>query len=193
MRYFGLSNFDGWRIAEVVNTCRRLGVPQPIVLQPVYNAMNRLGEVEMFPACAHYGMGIVPYSPLARGVLTGKYLPGGRPASDTRAGRSDRRMLEAEFRSQSLEHAQRIKAHAEKRGMTAGQFALNWVLNNRLVTAVLAGPRTEEQWSEYLGALDHQFDAADEALIDSLVAAGHTSTPGYTDPKFPILGRVPRS
>ncbi len=193
MRYFGLSNFDGWRIAEVVNTCRRLGVPQPIVLQPVYNAMNRSGEVEMFPACAHYGMGIVPYSPLARGVLTGKYLPGAKPAGDTRAGRSDRRMLEAEFREQSLVHAQRIKAHAEKRGMTAGQFALNWVLNNRLVTSVLAGPRTEEQWNEYLGALDHKFEAEDEALIDSLVAPGHTSTPGYTDPKFPVLGRVSRT
>ena len=193
MRYFGLSNFDGWRIAEVVNTCRRLGVPQPIVLQPVYNAMNRLGEVEMFPACAHYGMGIVPYSPLARGVLTGKYLPGGKPASDSRAGRSDRRLLESEFREASLAHAQRIKAHAEKRGMTAGQFALNWVLNNRLVTAVLAGPRTEEQWREYLGALDHKFETEDEALIDSLVAPGHSSTPGYTDPKFPVLGRVPRT
>ena len=192
VRYLGLSNFDGWRIADFVNTCRRLGVPQPIVLQPVYNAMNRSGEVEMFPACAYYGMGIVPYSPLARGVLTGKYLPGGKPDSDTRAGRSDRRMLESEFREQSLAHAQRIKAHAEKRGMTAGQFALNWVLNNRLVTAVLAGPRTEEQWREYLGALDHKFEAEDEALIDGQVAAGHTSTPGYTDPKFPILGRVPR-
>ena len=193
MRYFGLSNFDGWRIAEVVNTCRRLGVPQPIVLQPVYNAMNRLGEAEMFPACAYYGMGIVPYSPLARGVLTGKYLPGGKLGGDTRAGRSDRRLLESEFREASLAHAQRIKAHAEKRGMTAGQFALNWVLNNRLVTAVIAGPRTEEQWHAYLGALDHPFDAADEALIDSLVAPGHTSTPDYTDPKFPILGRIPHT
>jgi aryl-alcohol dehydrogenase (NADP+) len=193
MRYFGLSNFDGWRIAEIVNTCRRLAVPQPIVLQPVYNAMNRIGEVEMFPACAYYGMGIVPYSPLARGVLTGKYAPGGKPGSDSRAGRSDRRMLEAEFREESIRFAQRIKAHAEKRGMTAGQFALNWVLNNRLVTAVIAGPRTEEQWREYLGALDHRFEAGDEALIDSLVAPGHTSTPGYTDPKFPILGRTPRT
>lgn len=193
VRYFGLSNFDGWRIAEMVNTCRRLGVPQPIVLQPVYNAMNRLGEVEMFPACEYYGLGIVPYSPLARGVLTGKYLPGGKPASDSRAGRSDRRMLEAEFREESIRHAQSIKAHAERRGMTAGQFALNWVLNNRLVTAVIAGPRTEEQWHEYLGTLDHKFDAEDEALVNVLVAPGHTSTPGYTDPKFPILGRVRRT
>jgi aryl-alcohol dehydrogenase-like predicted oxidoreductase len=192
VRYLGLSNFDGWRIAEFVNTCRRLGVPPPIVLQPVYNAMNRSGEVEMFPACAHYGLGIVPYSPLARGVLTGKYAPGAKPQSDTRAGRSDRRMLESEFREQSLEYAQRIKAHAEKRGMSAGQFALNWVLNNRLVTAVIAGPRTEVQWHDYLGALEHKFNAHDEALIDSLVAPGHTSTPGYTDPKFPVLGRVLR-
>jgi aryl-alcohol dehydrogenase-like predicted oxidoreductase len=76
--------------------------------------------------------------------------------------------------------------------MTAGQFALNWVLNNGLVTAVIAGPRTEEQWRDYLGALKHGFDAADEALVDSLVPPGHTSTPGYTDPKFPILGRVAR-
>ena len=77
--------------------------------------------------------------------------------------------------------------------MTAGQFALNWVLNNRLVTAVIAGPRTEEQWREYLDALDHRFEAEDEALIDGLVAPGHTSTPGYIDPKFPILGRTPRT
>ena len=193
VRYIGLSNFDGWRIAEFVNTCRRLGVQPPVVLQPVYNAMNRLAEAEMFPACEYYGLGIVPYSPLARGVLTGKYVPGAKPEDDTRAGRSDRRMLESEFRDESIRHAQRIKTHAGKRGMTAGQFALNWVLNNQLVTAVLAGPRTEEQWRDYLGALDYKFDAEDEALIDSLVAPGHTSTPAYTDPKFPILGRVPRT
>ena len=193
VRYFGLSNFDGWRIAEVVNTCRRIGAPQPIVLQPVYNAMNRTAEVEMFPACRHYGLGVVPYSPLARGVLTGKYPPGAKPQADSRAGRNDRRMMESEFREESLQHAQRIREHAEKRGMTAGQFALNWVRHNRLVTSVIAGPRTEEQWRDYLGALKHKFDAADEALVDSLVPPGHTSTPGYTDPKFPIQGRVPRS
>ncbi|MGZ5167904.1 MAG: aldo/keto reductase [Burkholderiales bacterium] len=193
VRYIGLSNFDGWRIAEFVNTCRRLGLQPPIVLQPVYNAMNRLAEGEMFPACQYYGLGIVPYSPLARCVLTGKYVPGAKPEGDSRAARKDRRMLESEFRDESIRHAQRIRAHAEKRGITAGQFALNWVLNNKLVTAVIAGPRTEEQWRDYLGALAYKFDAEDEALIDGLVPPGHTSTPGYTDPKFPILGRVART
>jgi aryl-alcohol dehydrogenase (NADP+) len=193
VRYFGLSNYDGWRIAEVVNVCRRLGVPQPIVLQPYYNAMNRLPEVEMIPACAHYGLGVVPYSPLARGVLTGKYLPGQAPGADSRVGVKDRRMMETEFRVESIEYAQRIKAHAEKRGMTAGQFALNWTLNNGYVTSVLAGPRTFAQWEEYLGALKHKFGPEDEALVDELVPPGHPSTPGYTDPKFPILGRKSRA
>jgi aryl-alcohol dehydrogenase (NADP+) len=193
VRYFGLSNFQGWRVAEVVAMCRALALPRPVVLQPYYNAMNRLAEVEMLPACEHHGLGVVPYSPLARGVLTGKYLPDAKPGPATRAGRGDRRMLEAEFRPESIRLALEIKSHAEKRGMTAGQFALNWVLNNRLVTAVLAGPRTQPQWLEYLDALEHKFDSEDEAFVDSLVAPGHPSTPGYTDPKFPVAGRMARS
>jgi aryl-alcohol dehydrogenase-like predicted oxidoreductase len=61
----------------------------------------------------------------------------------------------------------------------AGQFAMGWVLNNRLVTAPVAGPRTLGQWEEYLGALDYRFSAEDEALVDQLVTTGHPSTPGY--------------
>ncbi len=68
-----------------------------------------------------------------------------------------------------------------------------WVLNNRLVTAVLAGPRTEQQWREYLGALAYKLDARDDALVDRLVAPGHLSTQGYTDPKFPLGGRIARA
>lgn len=188
-RYFGLSNFRGWRIAQVVLLCDRLGVPRPVVCQPFYNAMNRMPEVEVLPASAEFGLGVVPYSPLARGVLTGKYLPGAEPPADTRAGRKDKRMMQTEFRQESLVMAQTIRAHAEKRGMTAGDFALNWVLNNRLVSSVLAGPRTLEQWNGYVGALKHEFSAEDEALIDGLVAPGHPSTPGYSDPKYPLTGR----
>jgi len=193
VRYFGLSNYQSWRVGLVVHACEKLGVPQPIVCQPYYNAMNRQPETELLPACAHYGLGVVPYSPLARGVLTGKYLPGQTPPQESRAGRKDRRIMETEFREESLVMAQQIKAHAEKRGMTAAQFALNWVRNNALVTSVLAGPRTEEQWQEYLGALAFKLTDEDEALIDGLVKPGHPSTPGYNDPKFPMLGRVARA
>jgi aryl-alcohol dehydrogenase-like predicted oxidoreductase len=73
--------------------------------------------------------------------------------------------------------------------MTAGQFAFNWVLANPLVSSVLAGPRTEEHWEEYLGALEHSLVPEDEDFIDSLVPRGHPSTPGYSDPVYPIIGR----
>ena len=191
VRYWGISNFRGWRIAEAVRLAADMGVPAPVVCQPYYNAMNRMPETEVIPACAHYGLGVVPYSPLARGVLTGKYKPGDAPPADSRAGRKDRRMMQTEFRQESLEMAQAIKAHAEKRGMTAGQFAINWLFNNGAVTSVLAGPRTLAQWLEYIGALKHGFDADDEALIDGLVRSGHPSTPGYNDPRYPLSGRSP--
>ena len=191
VRYWGLSNFRGWRIAEAVRLAADMGVPAPVVCQPYYNAMNRMPETELIPACAHYGLGVVPYSPLARGVLTGKYKPGDAPPADSRAGRKDRRMMQTEFRQESLVMAQAIKAHAEKRGMTAGQFAINWLFNNGAVTSVLAGPRTLAQWMEYIGALKHGFDADDEALIDGLVRSGHPSTPGYDDPRYPLTGRSP--
>jgi aryl-alcohol dehydrogenase (NADP+) len=195
VRYWGVSNFRAWRTAEAVNVAKAIGAPRPIVSQPLYNAMNRTPEVELLPTCAYHGLGIVPYSPLARGVLTGKYKPGAPPAKETRAGRKDRRMMQTEFREESLVIAQKIKRHAEKKGMTAGQFALLWVLNNELIASVLVGPRTFEQWTEYLGALDHRtkFDKEDEALVNRLVVAGHPSTPGFNDPEYPITGRVPRT
>lgn len=193
VRYFGVSNYRAWRDAEICNICDRLGIDRPAVSQPYYNAMNRMPEVEHFPACSYYGLGIVPYSPLARGVLTGKYTPDAAPDKETRAGRNDTRMMQTEWRPESLQLAQEIKAHAEKNGITAGQFAVAWVLNSAFVSSIVAGPRTEEQWDGYTGALDYRFTAEDEALIDRLVVPGHPSTPGYNDPAYPIEGRRART
>jgi len=193
VRYFGLSNYRSWRLAEICNICDRLGIDRPVVSQPYYNAMNRMPEVEHLPACNHYGLGVVPYSPLARGVLTGKYRPGEEPPADSRAGHGDRRMMQSEWRPESLDIAQTLARHAAARGITPGQFAVAWVLHNTLVQAVIAGPRTLEQWREYPGALDYCFSAEDEELVNSLVVAGHPSTPGYNDPAYPIEGRRPRS
>jgi aryl-alcohol dehydrogenase-like predicted oxidoreductase len=190
IRYFGVSNYRGWRIAEIMALSFDLNVPRPVVCQPYYNAFNRMPEVEVLPACDYYGLGVVPYSPLARGMLTGKYAPGIEAPADSRVGRKDRRMLETEFRAESIAMTQTIKAHAEKKGLTATQFALAWVLNNRIVSAVLAGPRTFEQWTDYLSAVGKTLDAEDEALIDSLVPPGHPSTPGYNDPQYPFYGRI---
>jgi aryl-alcohol dehydrogenase (NADP+) len=191
VRYFGVSNYRAWRVAEICNICDYLGIDRPVVSQPYYNAMNRMPEVEHFPACGFYGMGIVPYSPLARGVLTGKYRTDAPPDKDTRAGRNDTRMMQTEWRAESLQLAQAIRAHAETKGVTAGQFAVCWVLNSSFVTSVIAGPRTEAQWDDYLRALEYRFTADDEALIDALVSSGHPSTPGFNDPAYPIEGRRP--
>ena len=190
--YFGLSNFRGWRLAEVIGICRELGVPQPVALQPYYHALNRQPEAELLPAAAHFGLGVVPYSPLARGILTGKYAPGQEPAPGTRAGRKDYEIMAREWRDDSLQIAQEFRRHAESKGMTAAQFAVNWQLANANITAILAGPRTLEQWTEYLGALEHGFDAEDAAFVDRLVPPGHASTHGYTDPTYPVTGRVQR-
>ena len=191
LRYFGVSNFRAWRMARLVELCRTMGVPQPIACQPPYNAMSRQIEVEVLPCCAHYGVGVVAYSPLARGVLSGKYRPGAPPPEDSRAARNDRRILQTEFRPESVQLAQQLIAHAQRRGRTPTQLALGWVWNNRLVHGLIGGPRTSAQWQDYLDALGQPFDAEDEAFVSGLVAAGHASTPGYTDAQYPVSGRQP--
>jgi aryl-alcohol dehydrogenase-like predicted oxidoreductase len=189
IRYWGLSNFRGWRIAQAVHLARALNMPAPVVCQPYYNLLNRQPEVEVLPACHEYGIGVVPYSPIARGVLAGKYAPGAKPAEGTRAGRGDKRILESEFREESLAIAQTLKAHCEKKGVALSHFAAAWVLAHKTVSAVIAGPRTLVQWQDYFGALEVNISAEDEALVDSLVKPGHPSTPGYTDPQYPLEAR----
>jgi aryl-alcohol dehydrogenase (NADP+) len=192
IRYYGLSNHRAWKIAEFSRVADQLGVPRPAATQPCYNIANRQPEVEHLNAAEYYGLGVVSFSPLARGVLTGKYAPNEPPAPGTRAGRDDKRMHQTEWRRESLDLAQLIKKHAEERGITPGQFALAWVLNNRLITAAITGPRTEAQWDDYVGALSYKFTTEDEAFIDGLVATGHPSTPGFNDPSHPFFGRQPR-
>jgi aryl-alcohol dehydrogenase-like predicted oxidoreductase len=193
IRYFGVSNYRAWRVAEICALCDQAGIDRPIASQPLYNALNREVEIEHLPACNNFGLGVVPYSPLARGVLTGKYHPDAAPPPETRAGRQDRRMMESEWRPESLAIAQQLATHAKSQGITPGQFAFAWVLNNQLVTAAIGGPRTEDQWNDYLGALTYNFTADDEALVNRLVTTGHASSPNYNDPAYPIEGRIPRA
>jgi aryl-alcohol dehydrogenase-like predicted oxidoreductase len=193
IRGFGVSNFRGWRIAEIVRLCEKNHVPLPLVCQPYYNLLNRMPEVEILPACASYGLGVVPYSPIARGVLSGKYKPGQQPDADTRAGRGDKRMLETEFRQESLLIAERLQQHVDARGgIKLGQFATAWVLANQSVSSVIAGPRTLAQMEDYYAAVEMVISAEEEVLVDSLVTPGHASTPGYNDPSYPFFGRPVR-
>ena len=193
VHHFGVSNFRAWRIARVAEMCRAMGIAPPIVCQPPYNAMSRQIETELLPCCAHYGVGAVVYSPLARGVLSGKYPPGATPPEGSRAARKDPRILQTEFRPESLALAHRMAEHARSRGLTPTQLALGWVWNNTLVNGLIGGPRTLTQWQDYLGAMDSPFTPEDEAFVSGLVSTGHASTAGYNDPAYPVVGRVGRS
>ncbi len=99
-------------------------------------------------------------------------------------------MQQTEWRPESLKIAQAIGAHAAARGTTSIAFALAWVLKNRLISATIAGPRTEAQWDSYADALRLTLGPDDEKLVDGLVPPGHASTPGYSDPGYPVEGRV---
>lgn len=192
LRYFGVSNYRGWRIAEVCRLTDKLGMDRPVASQPLYNMVSRSAENEQLPAADFYGLGVVPYSPLARGVLTGKYQPGAAPPPDTRAGRGDKRLMETEWRPESLEIAHQLAEHARAKGIEPADFALAWVLNNKRVSSAITGPRTEAHWDGYMRGLEVKLDANDEALVDKLVSPGHNSTPGYNDPAYPVEGRVAR-
>ncbi|HTM94285.1 MAG TPA: aldo/keto reductase, partial [Croceibacterium sp.] len=192
LRYYGVSNFKAWRIAEVCRVADAIGMDRPVASQPLYNMVDRLCEVEQLPAAGHYGLGVVPYSPLARGVLSGKYAPGADAPADSRVGRGDLRIRQTEWRPESLDIAQAVTRRADELGTTPVAFAIAWVLHNRFVSSAIAGPRTEQQWDSYLPALDLQLGPEDEAFVDALVPAGHASTPGYTDPVYPVEGRQVR-
>jgi aryl-alcohol dehydrogenase-like predicted oxidoreductase len=188
--YFGVSNFKAWRMAETVSLAAAAGIQGPIATQPLYNLVNREAEVEHIPAANHFGLGVVPYSPLARGILTGKYKPNVTPEAGSRAGRGDVRMMEAEWRPESLLVAEKLLQHAEAKGAKSAHIAQQWVMRNKLISSTIVGPRTFEQWQDYLDAMDYAYGADDEAAIDLLVSPGKTSTLAPSDPHHPVEGRV---
>jgi aryl-alcohol dehydrogenase-like predicted oxidoreductase len=188
--YFGVSNFKAWRMAETVALSAQAGIQGPVATQPLYNLVNREAEVEHLSAANHFGLGAVTYSPLARGILTGKYKPDATPDTQSRAGRGDVRMMEAEWRPESLLVAEKLAKYAAEKGARSAHIAQQWVMRNSLVTSTIVGPRTFEQWQDYLDALEYAYDKKDEDFIDLLVSPGKTSTLAPSDPHHPIEGRL---
>jgi len=193
VRYVGCSNHRAWEVADLVHTAR-IHHWQPVsAVQPLYNLVNRDIEVELLPMARHHGLGVVTYSPLARGVLTGKYTWGSNPPPDSRLARQDQRFLQAEWRQASLHVAEALRPLAESRGWTPGQLALRWALANERVHSVIMGPRTYAQAREAIDAAELPWDADLESAIDALVPPGQHSGPAWPDPAYyPVTGRVPR-
>ncbi len=187
--YVGCSNFWAWQVTRALGVQALHGWGPFVAIQPLYNMANRDVEVELLPMAAELGLGVVTYSPLARGVLTGKYKAGGKPPADSRAARGNVRLLQTEYREANFELAERLGGIASEAGCTRSQLALAWVMANPLVTAPIIGPRTMGQLQDNLAALEVEITAEIEAAMDELVPPGEHAGRGFRDPSFPVKGR----
>ena len=189
VRYAGCSNFYGFQLSDALWTADRMNLDPIAAVQPLYNIVNRDPEVELFPCCQKHGIGVMIYSPLARGVLAGKYLPNQAHPEGSRADRKDPRMLQTELRDHSFEVAQELKPLADAHGKTLTQFSLNWAIANPIVTSAIVGPRTMEHFEDNLGCVGWEISQAALDKIDELVPPGEHTGYGFTDPQYPVMGR----
>lgn len=188
--YVGVSNFRAWQVTRAIGLQELHSWDRLVAVEPLYNLANRDAEVELLPMCEALGLGVVSYSPLARGVLTGKYRVGAEPPLDSRAARGNARLLQTEYREANFALAESVGELAKEAGCTTSQLALAWVMANRLVTAPILGPRTMEQFMDNIGALQVVITPELEAAISELVPPGEHSGRGFQDPSFPVTGRV---
>jgi aryl-alcohol dehydrogenase-like predicted oxidoreductase len=156
IRYYGLSNFLGWQVQKAVDLAQARGLVGPVTLQPQYNLLSREIEWEIVPACESTGLGLLPWSPLAGGVLTGKYQRDAEAPADTRLSDAGSRSFfaprSAEQRTWDVIEA--LRAIAAEREATPAQVALAWVKGRPQVTSVIIGCRTHEQFTDNMTAAD---------------------------------------
>ncbi|MCB9745098.1 MAG: aldo/keto reductase [Alphaproteobacteria bacterium] len=190
VRYLGISNHQAWEVARSQHLAREHGWQPLSAIQPLYNIVNRDIEWQMLPMARHYGLGVVSYSPLARGVLTGKYRWGEAPPEGSRLARQDRRMLQAEWREDSVRVAAAVVEAAAKRGCTPARLATAWAMAHEDITSVIIGPRTFAQAEDALGSVEVKLDAELEALVDALVPPGSHSGRGWPDEMYAVPARA---
>ncbi|MBM9468005.1 aldo/keto reductase [Nakamurella leprariae] len=179
IRYHGLSNYTGWQVQKAVAVAAAHGWTPPVTLQPQYSLLVREIEWEIVPSCQDAGLGLLPWSPLGGGWLTGKYTRDARPTGDTRLGEDPGRGMEAYDRRSAqqrtwdvIDAVQRI---AKARGVSMAQVALAWLVDRPAVTSVILGARSVEQLRDNLGAADLHLDADETAALSTL------SDPGAAD------------
>jgi aryl-alcohol dehydrogenase-like predicted oxidoreductase len=174
INYIGLSNFKGWELQLFVSTAKAMGAPLPISHQPQYSMLSRWVEWEVIPAAVHNGLGILPWSPLAGGFLSGKYKRGETPASDTRAG-SEKPLYQ--WTSSDAAKSDRnwavidtVVRIASGLGVPPSQVALSWLANRPGVTAPIVGARTMAHLRDDIGFVDLDLDAEATRTLDELSA-----------------------
>ena len=158
IHYAGLSNFTGWQLQRAVDVAEHTGLTVPVTLQPQYSLLVREIEWEIVPAAEANGLGLLPWSPLGGGWLTGKYRRDERPTGATRLGEDPDRGVEAYDRRGRVERTWDVVAEvesvADELGVSMAQVAVAWVLDRPAVSSVLLGARTMEQLEDNLGAAD---------------------------------------
>jgi aryl-alcohol dehydrogenase-like predicted oxidoreductase len=170
IRYYGLSNFTGWQLTKTVYLARLLNVAAPVTLQPQYSLLAREIEWEIVPAVQDASMGMLPWSPLGGGWLSGKYKRDERPTGDTRLGDDPNRGMEAWERrgtERTWNVIDAVQKVAEDRGISMAEVALAWVTDRPAVTSTILGARTMQQLDTNLRAAGLHLTAAETAALDA--------------------------
>ena len=180
VRAIGVSNYTGWQLQRAVLTARTRGWAPIVSLQPQYNLLGREIELELMPLCLEENLGLLPWSPLAGGWLTGKYSRSDRPSGDTRLGDDPNRGIEA-YDLRNNERTWRVlesvRAIAEKRGVSMSQVSLNWVRQRPGVSSVLLGCRSVAQLDDNLAALTWELTEEEMRLLTQVSAPGMSVYP----------------
>jgi len=190
IRYYGLSNFTGWQLTKAVHLARALDVAGPVTLQPQYSLLAREIEWEIVPAALDAGMGLLPWSPLGGGWLSGKYRRDQRPAGATRLGEDPDRGMEAYDRrgtDRTWHVIDAVQKVAEDRGVSMAEVALAWVTARPAVTSTILGARTLDQLEANLRSAGLHLTAAETAALDA------ASDPHPVDYPYGELGVDQRS
>ena len=178
VRYIGSSTFGAWQLVESLWVSKELGLNRFICEQPPYNILDRRIERELLPMTQTYGIATIPWSPLAGGLLTGKYRSDHMPQEgrylDLEAKQWQMRLSPAAF-----EAVDKLDPIVAEKGCTMAQLSLAWVLGRPGVTSPIIGPRTMEQLEDNLGAIDLPITADDLAKIDEIVPPGSNVSPFY--------------
>jgi aryl-alcohol dehydrogenase-like predicted oxidoreductase len=171
IHYYGLSNFTGWQLTKAVHVARSLGLAEPVTLQPQYSLLVREIEWEIVPASQDAGLGLLPWSPLGGGWLSGKYRRDERPTGATRLGDNPNRGMEAYDRRSSertwdvIDAVQQI---AEDHGVSMAEVALAWLTARPAVTSTILGARTLQQLETNLRSADLLLGADETATLDAV-------------------------
>jgi aryl-alcohol dehydrogenase-like predicted oxidoreductase len=167
IRYTGCSTHPPWRVVEALWIADKYRYPKYICEQPPYNLLDRRAETEIFPMCQAYDLGIMTWSPLAQGVLAGRYQNISDLPPQSRA--TQKKIYAERITEKGIEVARHMASHATQKGWSLPQLALGWILHQRPVTTAIIGPRTLEHLKELLTAVQLHLDQSDMAFCDSLV------------------------